>query len=59
MAEANSTKLDFENYLIDEWTFEVEGEKFSVEKGGTEVPKSKVEAIKKEARLKGLTLREV
>ncbi len=59
---ADNTKtvtLDFEDWRYDSWDFEVQGTTYTIEKGGTEVPESREEEIKKEAQKSGLVLRKV
>lgn len=55
----DSVKLDFQDWRYDEWTFEVDGEELSIEKGGSEVPASKEEDLKKAAEAQGIKLKRV
>lgn len=56
--EGKTATLDFESsHLYNEWTYEVEGDKYVIKNGGTEVPAGRadklIEASKRtEARLR-------
>lgn len=57
MADDKKVTLDFESHLIDGWAYEVQGDTYTIKKGGTEVPASRadelIEASKKtEAHLR-------
>lgn len=56
MADKNVT-LDFQDWRYDEWTFDVDGKEFTIEKGGSEVPESKESEIKKAAKEQGIALK--
>ncbi len=54
----NTVTLDFESsHLYDSWTYQVEGDTYTIENGGTDVPASRAEKLidashKVEARLR-------
>jgi hypothetical protein len=58
MADDKKVTLDFESsHFYDEWTYTVEGDKYVIENGGTEVPEGRAEKLiaasqKTEAKLR-------
>lgn len=48
--DENTVKLDFESFLIESWEYEADGEKFTIEKGGTPVPADKADELIKQSQ---------
>ncbi len=59
MADTKTVTLDFESWLIDSWEYEADGENYTIEKGGTEVPADKADEIIKASRSTGAPLQKV
>jgi hypothetical protein len=46
MADDKKVTLDFESsHFYDSWTYEVQGDKYVIENGGTEVPASRADEL--------------
>lgn len=45
MADAEKVTLDFADWRYDEWTYRVDGNDYTVSKGGSDVPAGKAEKI--------------
>jgi hypothetical protein len=57
--EENNVKVNFESHLIDSWDYEVGGESYHVEQGGSEVPADKADELIKASRSTGAPLQRV
>jgi hypothetical protein len=58
--EYETVKVDFEAaHLIDSWDYELDGETYHVETGGSEVPADKADELVKASRSTGAPLQRV